>query len=151
MKTPAINLRPGNANSAATERKQEKGNTQAWKWIRLTDLAETRSGATPPRGTSHYYGGSIPWVKTGELRDNLIESSDEYVTDAAVRETSLKLLPKGTVLIACMAKARHGEELASLPVRQQRTRRASRFFPTTDLTRLSCNFGFGRVIVASDR
>jgi len=87
--------------SAAYLRKVfDSAEAQSWerKWIR--DIAECCSGATPARHRFEYFGGTIPWVKTGELKDDLIERTEEYVTEAAVRETSLRLLPAGTLLVA---------------------------------------------------
>jgi type I restriction enzyme S subunit len=71
-----------------------------WQWLKIGDLAETCSGTTPSRGRSDYYGGKIPWVKTGELVDAEIYDTEEHVTEQAVRETSLRLLPKETLLVA---------------------------------------------------
>lgn len=73
---------------------------KGWAWSRVADLAETCSGTTPSRGRSDYYRGSIPWVKTGELLDGVITETEEKVTEAALKETSLRLLPEETVLIA---------------------------------------------------
>jgi type I restriction enzyme, S subunit len=71
-----------------------------WRRVRLADLAETCSGTTPARGREDYYAGRIPWVKTGELKDGEISDTEERVTARALQETSLRLLPKGTLLIA---------------------------------------------------
>jgi type I restriction enzyme S subunit len=71
-----------------------------WKWLRVDDLAETCSGTTPSRGRQDFYGGKIPWVKTGELVDGVIHDTEEHITETALRETSLRLLPKNTLLIA---------------------------------------------------
>ena len=71
-----------------------------WPSRSIADFAECCSGATPPRGNPAYYGGTIPWVKTGELRDTWIESTDELITEKALSETSLRLLPPLTVLVA---------------------------------------------------
>ena len=68
--------------------------------VRLGDIAETCSGTTPPRGLSAYYSGTIPWVKTGELKDGEIFDTEEHVTPSALKDTSLRLLPSGTLLIA---------------------------------------------------
>lgn len=73
---------------------------KSWSCFRLEDLAETCSGTTPSRGRSEFYGGRIPWVKTGELLDGSIFDSEEHVSEVALRETSLRLLPKGTLLVA---------------------------------------------------
>ena len=71
-----------------------------WRWVRLGDIANTTSGTTPSRSISQYYGGDIPWIKTGELRDGYIEQAEEYVTRLALDECSLPLLPPETLLIA---------------------------------------------------
>jgi type I restriction enzyme S subunit len=76
---------------------------RAWTHVALGDLARTCSGSTPPRGRPEYFGGDIPWVKTGELKDGLIGAAtpiEETVTDLALRECSLPLLPVGTLLVA---------------------------------------------------
>jgi type I restriction enzyme S subunit len=48
----------------------------------------------------YYENGTIPWVKSGELRENIITETSEHVTDAALRETSIKLVPAGALLLA---------------------------------------------------
>ena len=47
-----------------------------------------------------YYGGNIPWLKTGDLNDGIIQSIPEYITEKALEETSVKLNPKGSILLA---------------------------------------------------
>ena len=47
-----------------------------------------------------YYGGNIPWLKTGDLNDGTITYIPEYITQRALEETSVRLNPKGSVLIA---------------------------------------------------
>lgn len=59
------------------------------------------SGSTPLRSRTDYYkNGTIDWFKTGELNDWFVESSFEKVTPLALQETSLKIFPAGTVLMA---------------------------------------------------
>ncbi|MDZ4130900.1 MAG: restriction endonuclease subunit S, partial [Hydrogenophaga sp.] len=48
----------------------------------------------------YYDGGTIPWVKSGELRESVITSTEEHVTEAALKETSVKLVPKNALLVA---------------------------------------------------
>jgi len=71
-----------------------------WRWVRLGEMAKTTSGSTPSRSQPMYYGGDIPWVKTGELRDGYVERTDENITRQALAECSLSLLPPGTLLVA---------------------------------------------------
>ncbi|MEP7338927.1 MAG: restriction endonuclease subunit S [Acidobacteriota bacterium] len=67
---------------------------------RLGDVAETTSGGTPQRGVARFYGGGIPWVKSGELPDGLIIGTEESITEEGLANSSTKLLPSGTLLIA---------------------------------------------------
>jgi type I restriction enzyme S subunit len=58
------------------------------------------SGGTPKRSQSEFFGGSIPWIKSGELGDGIVTTTEESITETALRESSAKLVPQGTVLIA---------------------------------------------------
>jgi type I restriction enzyme S subunit len=73
---------------------------QQWECKKLGDIAKTCSGATPSRKNKDYYNGTIPWIKTGELKDGKIIKGEEHVTEISLRETSIKLLPPGTLLVA---------------------------------------------------
>jgi type I restriction enzyme S subunit len=68
--------------------------------LKISDIADTSSGGTPNRGMIEYYNGDIPWVKSGELKDGVITSCDEYITEAGLKNSSAKLFPKGTLLVA---------------------------------------------------
>jgi len=68
--------------------------------LKISDIADTSSGGTPSRGMIEYYNGEIPWVKSGELKDGLITTCDEYITETGLKNSSAKLFPKGTLLVA---------------------------------------------------
>ena len=71
-----------------------------WKWVRLGEIGDWGSGATPSRTNTEYYGGDIPWLKTGDLTDGYIYDVPEYITRLALEKTSVRLNPKGSILIA---------------------------------------------------
>lgn len=71
-----------------------------WKWIRLGDVGDWGSGGTPLRTNPNYYGGDIPWLKTGDLTDGEVGAVSEYITDLALEKTSIRLNPTGSVLMA---------------------------------------------------
>ena len=61
----------------------------------------TCSGGTPSRTHEEYYTeGTIPWVKTGEIKDGIIIHTDECITEAGIKGSSAKLLPQGAVVMA---------------------------------------------------
>ena len=66
----------------------------------MNDIGRWQSGATPSRGVKAYFGGDIPWLKTGDLNDDYVKDIPERITDKALKETSVKLNPEGSVLIA---------------------------------------------------
>ena len=73
---------------------------ESWKWVKVGNVGSWSSGATPSRTNSAYYGGSIPWLKTGDLNDGFIQEVPEYITDLALEKTSVRLNPIGSVLMA---------------------------------------------------
>lgn len=72
----------------------------SWVWATLGDIGTWQAGGTPSRSNKTYYGGSIPWLKTGDLNDGLILDVPERITEEAVANSSAKINPTGSVLIA---------------------------------------------------
>lgn len=63
--------------------------------------ADTKSGSTPSRINNEYWeNGTIPWIKSGEVHNNISLQTEEYITPLGLNESSTKLLPKDTVLMA---------------------------------------------------
>ena len=73
---------------------------QNWSWTTLGKIGKWQSGSTPNRLNKDYYNGNIPWLKTGDLNDGYITHIPESITEKALNETSVKLNPTGSVLIA---------------------------------------------------
>ena len=73
---------------------------KGWMWTTLGVIGTWQSGGTPSRSNKSYYGGNIPWLKTGDLNDGYITHIPEFITEEAVVNSSAKLNPVGSVLIA---------------------------------------------------
>ena len=74
---------------------------QGWEVTTFGNLYNTGSGGTPSRTRPDYFeNGTIDWVKSQELLDRFILSTEERITEQALRESSAKLFQKDTVLIA---------------------------------------------------
>lgn len=69
-------------------------------WTTLGSIGSWQAGGTPSRSNKFYYGGNIPWLKTGDLNDGLITNIPESITEEAVANSSAKINPTGSVLIA---------------------------------------------------
>lgn len=75
--------------------------SEFYPYKRVQDFTTIVSGGTPNRDNDEYWkNGHIPWVKTTELRHSEIENTEEYITEKALTESSAKIVPPGTVLIA---------------------------------------------------
>ncbi len=76
------------------------GLPEGWCSATLEDIATWGSGGTPSRANSQYYGGNIPWVKTGDLGPRIVMNASEFITEEAVANSSAKFFPKGSVALA---------------------------------------------------
>ena len=70
------------------------------KLLPLSKVVNTSSGGTPSRTNHNYYGGDIPWLKSGEMNDSLITQAEEFITEEGLNNSSAKIFPKGTLLVA---------------------------------------------------
>lgn len=73
---------------------------ESWEWVRVGNIGSWSAGATPSRSNPQYYGGDIPWLKTGDLNDGVINEIPEYISNLALEKTSVRLNPIGSVLMA---------------------------------------------------
>lgn len=68
--------------------------------VKLGDIFDIGSGGTPLKTHSEYYGGSIPWVKTGDLKSTYLYDVEESITEEGLNNSSAKLYEPDTVLVA---------------------------------------------------
>ena len=73
---------------------------EGWIWTKLANVAKWGSGGTPSRRIPSYYTGTIPWIKSGELNNNVIYETEEHITEEAIVNSNAKLFPVNTVIIA---------------------------------------------------
>ncbi len=68
--------------------------------VKLGEIFEIGSGGTPSKSHPEYYGGEIPWVKTGDLKDEYLYEVEDFITEEGLNNSSAKMYEKDTVLIA---------------------------------------------------
>ena len=68
--------------------------------IKLGDIFEIGSGGTPSKLHPEYYNGNIPWVKTGDLKNEYLYEVENFITEEGLRNSSAKMYEEDTVLIA---------------------------------------------------
>ena len=71
-----------------------------WDVAELGEVAQLSSGGTPDRANLNYWGGSIPWIKTGEVNYSVIKAAEETITTQGLSNSSAKLIKSGAVLMA---------------------------------------------------
>ena len=76
-------------------------NSVLYPYVPVKSFTSVVSGGTPNRNVSEFWNnGSIRWVKTTELQNNVICNTDEKITQAGLDNSSAKIIPPNTVLIA---------------------------------------------------
>jgi len=71
------------------------------KKIRLGDLVNTSSGATPLSSNKEYYeNGDIPWINSGEVGQYKINFAEKFITKEGFEKSNTKIFPKDTILVA---------------------------------------------------
>ena len=80
----------------------KKQNQEIFKYPvrKISSLCQLGSGGTPSRSCPQYYNGNIPWIKTGEVLNEEIFETKEHITEDAIANSSAKLYPKGSLIIA---------------------------------------------------
>lgn len=74
---------------------------KGWEYQKLGEVLETTSGGTPSKSHKEYYvGGTIPWLRSGEVSKGDIYDAELYITEEGLKKSSAKLFPIDTVLIA---------------------------------------------------
>lgn len=68
--------------------------------VKLGDIFDISSGGTPSKSHPEYYGGDIPWVKTGDLKSEYLYKVEDFITEDGLKHSSAKLYGVDTVLIA---------------------------------------------------
>jgi len=87
-----------------------------WRTVRVSDVASVFVGGTPARQRPDYWGGGVPWVSSGEVANGRIASTRETISQLGLRESSAKIYPIGTVLIAMIGEGKTRGQAAILDI-----------------------------------
>lgn len=72
--------------------------------MRLDEVAQISAGGTPRRSEKSYWlNGNIPWVKISDIKGKYVFSTEEYITEEGLKNSSTKLFPKDTILFTIFA------------------------------------------------
>lgn len=87
-------------NALVPEEEQPYKIPENWVWTKLGEVFEWGSGGTPSRKEKENFEGKIPWFKTGELDNEYLYDSEERISQRALDNSSAKLYPPNTVIMA---------------------------------------------------
>jgi type I restriction enzyme S subunit len=89
----------------------------SWEWCSLDEIAAVGTGTTPPRDNRDYYfPPSTRWVTSGETGQPFIEDTLQHVSDLALRETSLRVYPVHTLIVAMYGQGKTRGQISELLV-----------------------------------
>lgn len=74
-----------------------------WQWRKMKEIGEIYSGGTPDRDNDSYFGGDIPWLRLKDVKTFYVDSSEEYLTEEGLNNSSAQILPEGTVIVSTRA------------------------------------------------
>ena len=76
-------------------------NPKGWETKQLGKVCKTTSGGTPSKNHTEYYdGGTIPWLRSGEVSQGFIYNTELFITEEGLKCSSAKMIPIDTVVIA---------------------------------------------------
>lgn len=87
-----------------------------WTVKKLGNIAKVTSGGTPDRRKLHYWNGKYPWVTTSLINFGVIKEAEEYITEEGLQNSSTKLFPIGTILMAMYGQGKTRGQVAILGI-----------------------------------
>jgi type I restriction enzyme S subunit len=117
---PDANGKPYKSNGGKLVYNAELGKEipEIWELKQVKDFTiDMKSGGTPNRGNEDYWNThEIPWLKTGELKNGIVIDAEEYISELGLNESSAKLLPINSVLIAMYGEGKTKGQVGYLKV-----------------------------------
>ena len=107
-------------------------NAGEWEEKPLGDIFETMTGGTPERTVKEYWNGSIPWVTTSLVDFNTIDQAKEFITEAGLANSSAKLFPKNTILMALYGQGKTRGKVALLGIEATTNQACAAILPRDD-------------------
>jgi len=89
---------------------------EGWAWCRIGDISDVKVGATPARDNPDYWGLGVNWVSSGEVANNYIDYTKETITNKGMNESSAKINPAGSVLVAMIGQGKTRGQTAILNI-----------------------------------
>lgn len=126
-------LFPREGETQPRRRFPEFRNRGEWVSDSLGNIFETTSGGTPSRTEKTYWNGDIPWVTTSLVDFGVITSAEEFITSEGLKNSSAKLFPQGTVLMAMYGQGKTRGQVALLGIKAATNQACAAILPRDDI------------------
>jgi len=79
----------------------DNGLATGWVWTTVSEIASVGTGTTPSRTQDRFWSdGRIPWITSSAVNLPFVSEAEQFVTDQALANTTLKVYPKNTLIVA---------------------------------------------------
>ncbi|PWC51183.1 hypothetical protein TSA6c_35990 [Azospirillum sp. TSA6c] len=107
--------------------------SEEWSSDALGNLFDVTSGGTPERTKEEYWNGAIPWITTSLVNFNIITESAEYITDSGLKNSSAKIFPVNTILLAMYGQGKTRGQVAMLGIKAATNQACAAILPRKDI------------------
>jgi type I restriction enzyme S subunit len=105
---------------------------EEWEKDIIGNVCDISSGGTPSRSNNTFWDGEIPWVSTSLIDFNTITSTDEYITELGLKNSSAKLFPKGTILMAMYGQGKTRGKVSVLGIEASTNQACGAIIPKSE-------------------
>ncbi len=107
--------------------------TAEWSFDALGNIFDTSSGGTPDRNRKEYWDGNIPWITTSLVAFNTITEADEFISEEGLRNSSAKVFPEKTILMAMYGQGKTRGQVAMLGMDAATNQACAAILPRNDI------------------
>ncbi len=105
-------------------------NAGEWVSDSLGTIFDTSSGGTPDRTKEEYWNGDIPWITTSLVAFNIITAAEAFISESGLNNSSAKIFPPNTILIAMYGQGKTRGQVAMLGVKAATNQACAAILPT---------------------
>jgi type I restriction enzyme S subunit len=107
----------------------------AGEWVSdsLGAIFDTSSGGTPDRSKEEYWDGDLPWITTSLVGFNVITEADEFITNAGLNNSSAKVFPEKTILVAMYGQGKTRGQVAMLGIEAATNQACAAILPRKEI------------------
>lgn len=99
-----------------TEEEKPYALPRGWEWVRVIDIVDVGTGSTPATTNRDYYGGEVPWHTSSATNKPFADKPEIFITEKAIKETSCKVFPSGSLIIALYGQGKTRGQISELTI-----------------------------------